>query len=110
MVYDAPNLLSPADDFVFIKGNTINLAWESVGDLAIDEQYAVRLVYFHTNEVVYKGEQLSSTTWQVPLDLYHEADGPKFEYFWYVYIERVLADGTAIQISPESETRFFTWD
>ncbi|MEM7034851.1 MAG: hypothetical protein AAF629_35245 [Chloroflexota bacterium] len=110
LIYDAPQLHSPVPDFVFIRGNTIKLDWDSVGELRPDEQYAVRLVYFHTNEVVYKGAQLRDTEWTIPLELYHEADGPEFEYFWYVYIERVLADGTAVQVSPDSETRFFTWD
>lgn len=108
--YPAPQLISPEPNAHFIAGNTIDLKWESVGDLANNEQYAVRLVYFHEAEPVYKGEQLQDTQWTVPLDLFHEADGPKFEYFWYVYVERVQSDGTGIPISPESEHRFFTWE
>lgn len=108
--YPAPQLISPEPNVHFIAGNTIDLKWESVGDLANNEQYAVRLVYFHETEPVYKGEQLQETQWTVPLELYHQADGPKFEYFWYVYVERVQSDGTGVPISPESEHRFFTWD
>lgn len=109
--YAAPQLLMPEPNFRFIQGNTVLLQWEPVAEeLAPDEQYAVRLVYFHANEPVYKGEQVREPEWMVPFALYREADGPKFEYFWYVYVERVLADGTTVTISPESETRFFTWD
>lgn len=108
--YPAPQLISPEPNAHFIAGNTIDLKWESVGELANNERYAIRLVYFHETEPVYKGDQLQDTQWTIPLDLYHEADGPKFEYFWYVYVERVQSDGTGIPISPESEHRFFTWD
>jgi hypothetical protein len=48
--------------------------------------------------------------WTVPLNLYHEADGPLYEYYWFVYVEQVQADGTAILVSPESEWRRFIWD
>lgn len=108
--YSAPQLISPEPNARFIAGNTIDLKWASVGELANNEQYAVRLVYFHETEPVYKGDQLQDTQWTIPLELYHEADGPKFEYFWYVYVERVQSDGTGIPISPESEHRFFTWE
>jgi hypothetical protein len=108
--YAAPRLISPAPDFVFIAGNTIDLQWESVGELAPDEYYAVRLVYFHNTVPTYKGENVQATQWTVPLELYHEADGPEFQHFWYVSVEKGLADGSAIPISPESEQRFFTWD
>jgi len=108
--YATPELIAPDPDFIFINGNTIRLQWEAVGELGPNEQYAVRLVYFHGNEVVYKGEQLQETEWTVPLNLYHEADGPEFEYYWYVYVERIRPDGIGVPISPESEHRFFIWD
>jgi hypothetical protein len=108
--YAAPQLLSPEPDFRFIDGNTVDLDWAPVGELAPNEQYAVRLVYLHATEATYKGEQLQETLWTVPLNLYREADGPLYEYYWFVYVEQVQADGTAILVSPESEWRRFIWD
>ncbi len=107
--YAAPELVSPEDNSNFIPGNTIDLIWKSVGELAGNEQYAVRLVYFHNSEVVYRGTQLKETQWTVPFELYHDADGPEFKYTWYVYVEAVQPDGTGIAISPESEHRTFIW-
>ncbi len=107
--YAAPELVSPEDNSNFIPGNTIDLKWKSVGELAGNEQYAVRLVYFHNSEVVYRGTQLKETQWTVPFELYHDADGPEFKYTWYVYVEAVQPDGTGIAISPESEHRTFIW-
>jgi len=108
--YAAPELISPEDNFNFIPGNTIDLKWKSVGELAGNEQYAVRLVYFHNSEVVYRGTQLKETQWTVPFNLYHDADGPEYKYTWYVYVEAVQPDGTGISISPESEHRNFIWN
>ena len=108
--YSAPQLLSPQHEFAFIFGNTVDLKWEPVGELAANEQYAVRLVYYHETEVTYRGQQVLEPQWTIPLDFYHEADGPRHEYIWYVYVERIQADGTGVPISPESEHRTFTWD
>ena len=80
-----------------------------MGELAGNEQYAVRLIYFHNAELVYRGTQLKETQWTVPFELYQDADGPEFKYTRYVYVEAVQPDGTGIAISPESEHRSFTW-
>jgi hypothetical protein len=103
-------LIGPEQGFRFIPGNTIDLQWAGVpGGLAENERYAVRLIYFHASEVVYKGADLQDTTWTVPFELFQQADGPDFLYNWYVYVERVQADGGGVAISPDSETRQFTW-
>lgn len=107
--YPAPALLEPADDFKFITGNTIELVWEAVGELGADEQYAVRLIFFNAGQPVYRGAQLKDTRWTVPLELFGQADGPEFEYTWYVYIEQTQNDGGAIPVSPESDYRSFIW-
>jgi hypothetical protein len=109
--YSAPRLIAPEQDFRFIQGNTVDLQWEDVpGGLADDERYAVRLVYFHAAEVTYKGADLTETLWTVPFELYHQADGPEFKYAWYVYVERVQADGTGVAVSPESPAQQFSWE
>ncbi len=108
--YPAPKLLSPEPNYRFIPGNIIELEWESVGELAGNEQYAVRLVYRHNTELVYRGAGIKGTRWTVPPELHHDADGPEFDHEWYVYIEAVQPDGTGIPISPESEHRHFKWE
>ena len=108
--YPAPKLISPEPGYHFIPGNTIELQWEPVGELAGNEQYAVRLVYRHNTELVYRGAGIKGTRWTVPLELHHDADGPEFDHEWYVYVEAVQPDGTGVPISPESEHRHFRWE
>jgi hypothetical protein len=103
-------LQSPEKDAYFIVGNLIDLKWESVGDLAGNEQYAVRLIYKHNAELVYRGDSLKDLVWRVPTGLYRDADGPNFDYEWYVFVEEIQPDGTGIPVSPESEHRHFKWE
>ena len=109
MKYGPPVLTEPEDGFVFIQGNTIVLRWEPVGELAPDEQYAVRMVYRYQNQPTYQGANIKESEWQVPLSLFGQVDGPENEYEWYVSVERLNDDGSGTPISPESERRTFTW-
>lgn len=108
--YPAPKLIAPADGYRFIQGNNIHLQWEPVGELAGNEQYAVRLIYKHNTEIVYRGIGTKETTWTIPQELYRDADGPEFDHKWYVYVEAVQPDGTGKAVSPDSEYRHFTWE
>lgn len=107
--YAAPQLLTPEPKAQFIPGNTIDLVWEPVAELADNEHYAVRLLYQYQGATQYKGTQLRETLWTIPLDLDPKADGPDFRYEWYVYIEAIQVDGSIIPVSPESERREFIW-
>ena len=109
MKYDAPVLIEPADDFAFIQGNTIVLRWRPVGELAPDEQYAVRMVYDFQGQPTYQGANVKETEWTVPLSLYGQVDGPENRYEWFVVVERLNDDGSGTAISPESQRRSFTW-
>jgi hypothetical protein len=93
----------------FIKGSTPILRWESVGELAPNEQYAVRIIYRFQNEVIYNGDQVRQPEWTMPDFLFGQVDGPAFEYEWFVVVERVNDDGSTIAISPESERQTFSW-
>ena len=81
-----------------------------MGDLAGNEQYAVRVIYKHNTELVYRGAGLTNLVWRVPTGFYRDADGPAFDYEWYVYVEEIQPDGTGIPVSPESEHRHFKWE
>ena len=107
--YGAPVLVEPKDGFDFINGNTIVLQWQPVGELAPDEQYAVRLVYRFNSEVTYQGANVTEPQWTVPLSLYGQVDPPENFYEWFVVVERVNNDGSGTAISPESSKRSFTW-
>lgn len=109
MKYTAPILLEPNIDFNFNAGNTLTLYWQPVGQLAPNEQYAVRLVYSFQNELTYRGHQVTETEWTVPRWLFGQVDGPDHHYDWFVFVERVNADGSTTTISPPSEIRNFTW-
>ena len=107
--YGVPVLLEPKDGFDFIRGNTIELGWQPVGELAPDEQYAVRLVYPFNNEITYQGANIKETVWTVPPSLFGQIDPPENRYEWFVVVERLNEDGSGTPISPESERRSFTW-
>jgi hypothetical protein len=109
MKYAAPVLLEPEDRAEFIEGNIIVLRWQSVGELAPDEQYAVRLIYSFQNETTFQGTNIKETGWTIPTSLYGQVDGPENIYEWFVVVERLNDDGSGTAISPESERRTFTW-
>ena len=107
--YGAPILLGPEEGFEFIRGNTIVLRWQPVGELAPDEQYAVRMSYRYNAETVFQGANIKETEWTVPLSLFGQVDPPENLYEWFVVIERINDDGSGTAISPESDKRKFTW-
>jgi len=107
--YPAPKLLEPENGGK-IGGSLAYLRWEPVGPLAEDEWYAVRLIYLQQGQPVYQGDDIKETTWRVPERFYYQADGPALLYRWYVYVERKNPDGTATQLSPNSEEFVFRWE
>jgi hypothetical protein len=107
--YAAPELLEPEDGGI-VPGRLNYLKWEPVGPLADNEWYAVRLVFLQQGQPVYNGDRLKDTVWQVPERFYYKADGPGLQYEWFVFVEQDNGDGSATQISPESEHRFFKWE
>lgn len=109
MKYPAPKLLAPDDGTQYDGINEIVLKWEPVGELAADEQYAVRLVYRYNNQVTYGGANIKEPQWVVPLQLYRKIDPPDNRYEWFVVVERLNQDGSGTSISPESERRSFVW-
>jgi hypothetical protein len=107
--YEAPVLLEPLDEGV-VAGVMAILKWESVGELADDEWYAVRLIYLQQGQPVYEGDRMKTPDWRVPDRFYYRADGPALQYRWYVFVERQNADGSSTQLSPESEEFSFRWE
>ena len=107
--YEAPVLLEPPDEGV-VPGVINILKWESVGELADDEWYAVRLIFLEQGQPVYEGDLMKALEWRVPDRFFYQADGPALEYRWYVFVERQNADGSATQLSPESEEFSFRWE
>jgi hypothetical protein len=101
--------MEPVDGYKFIEGNIVVLGWKSVGELAPNEQYAVRLVYQFEQKPTYQGTNLRETEWPVPPSLYGQIDGPENRYEWFVVVERRNEDGSGTAISPESERHSFTW-
>ncbi len=107
--YEAPVLLEPSDEGV-VAGVMAILKWESVGELADDEWYAIRLIFLQQGQPVYEGDRMKALDWRVPDRFFYRADGPALKYRWYVFVERQNADGSATQLSPESEEFSFRWE
>jgi hypothetical protein len=107
--YSAPVPLEPEDDSV-VPGVIAILKWESVGPLADNEWYAVRLIFLQQGQSVYNGDRTKEPEWKVPVRFYYQADGPALEYRWFVFVERDNADGSTTKLSPDSETSVFRWE
>jgi hypothetical protein len=113
--YPAPALLAPADGQVF-RGQdaVIVLSWASVGILAEDEWYVLKL-RGETEAVAQAPEVWTKTTsWRVPADLHPPADAESHRLRWDVTVARqtdTRPDGTpeGVHISPLSATRSFYW-
>ncbi|MDM8532721.1 hypothetical protein QUF63_16290 [Anaerolineales bacterium HSG25] len=107
--FDAPKLLDPDQDSQFIRGNTIILRWKPVGELLENEYYAVRLRHRFQGEELTSGDNVTRSEWTIPLDIIDRVDGPDNRFEWFVIVEQDNGDDDVRQISPQSETRIFTW-
>ena len=113
--YPAPALLAPADGQVFREiDEIIVLNWASVGILAEDEWYVLKLRYEAEGAAQPPGVWTKTTSWRVPADLYPSADVGSRLLHWDVTVMRQThtgPDGTpeGVVISPVSATRSFYW-
>lgn len=115
--FPAPALIGPPDGKIFIgRDQFVVLSWSSVGALAGDEWYAVRLSWSEGGSFEQRGgNNLKETSWQIPADFYwlkaDQETGRAYE--WYVYVERVTEteDGQPVgeAVSPPSETWTLFW-
>jgi LysM repeat protein len=113
--YPAPSLLAPADGQVFQGMDTvIVLNWASVGILAEDEWYVLRLRYEAEGAAQLPNVWTKATSWRVPADLYLPSDVEDRLVYWDVTVMRqthTTPDGTpgGVDISLASDTRGFYW-
>jgi LysM repeat protein len=113
--YPAPVLLIPADGRVF-RGTdqVIVLTWASVGILAEDEWYVVRLRYDAEGIDQPPEVWTKVTSWRVLAELYPPADVEPRLLRWNVTVMRQTQTGPdetpqGVAISPVSATRSFYW-
>jgi LysM repeat protein len=113
--YPAPALLSPADGQVFREADAvIVLNWASVGILAEDEWYVLRLEYEAKQTARPPSVWTKATGWRVPADLHPPSEVKSRLLHWNVAIMRQThtgPDGTpeGVAISPASDIRSFYW-
>ena len=114
--YAAPDLLDPAEGETF-RGEEadIVLNWASVGILAEDEWYILRLRLM--TEPVYQHPSVwtKTTSWRVPALLRPSVEAESHLFRWDVTVVRhtgTRPDGQpdGMAISPMSATRSFFWD
>ncbi len=92
----------------------IVLNWVSVGILAEDEWYVLRLRYEAEVAAQPPSVWTKTTSWRVPADIYPSPDVEPRLLRWDVAVMRQTGtgpDGTAegVDISPVSDTRGFYW-
>jgi hypothetical protein len=113
--YSAPALLAPADGASFSGADAgILLNWASVGILAKDEYYVLRM-----RRAGLVAEQLPTvwtqiTSYRLPADLYLAGAAQAQTFYWQVSVMRKTGEGddgtwTGIEISLRSTQRTFTW-
>lgn len=111
----APELLSPADGYVFPPDAEIVLTWQSIGVLPANVYYAVTVSFSHLGDTWYDDiPWLRDTRWTFSehdylLDL---SDDGRFLWSVQVMLRTGLdAEGNPIgrAISPSSETRSMIW-
>jgi LysM repeat protein/predicted nucleic acid-binding Zn ribbon protein len=111
----APALLAPPQDNDFEGPDTvIILNWASVGILAEDEWYTVRVRRTGPIVQLLPVVWTKVTSWQLPAELYIEGLTEPQHFHWQVNVMRqtgVDEDGDWLgeQISPAGEVRTFTW-
>lgn len=113
--YPAPALLAPADGQVFQgTDQAIVLTWASVGILAQDEWYVVRLRYEAEGMDQPPNAWTKTTSWRVPAEVYPSSDVASRLFRWDVTIKRQTHTGPdgapeGVDMSPVSSTRSFYW-
>ncbi len=111
--YPALILLAPPDGQVIADQDTVLLTWASVGVLAENEWYVLRL---RVPRGVSQPEPVwtKTTSWRMPADLRPAQGTTEDSFDWQVMVMRVvrtLPDGSreTESLSPPSETRTFHW-
>ncbi len=110
--YPAPNLLLPADGFVFKAGDIITLQWVTVGELRPGETYQVTLEDVTCNCARVWHPIVSDTTFILPAE-YQPQGGGISQYRWSVtpVRQRSAEGGQAAYDSAglASPVRSFVW-
>ncbi|HEX9921340.1 MAG TPA: hypothetical protein VGD99_01640, partial [Anaerolineae bacterium] len=111
-----PQLVGPDNNAVFRGASPLpRLEWEVIEGLGPDERYVVMLSSLENNQLSpYPRQWFSSTSWEVPIDIFHQAEPPadslKRGFQWQVVLAQV-SDGRIIkELGEPSETRTFTWE
>lgn len=108
-------LLGPPDEAAFEGVDAgILLNWASIGILAEDEWYVVRVRRTGVIAQLMPLVWTHATSWRLPSDLYLEGLDEPQRFYWQVSVMQktgVHEDGTWLgrQISPSGEVRTFTW-
>ena len=113
--YPSPALLAPANGQVFWGMDAIIvLNWASVGILAEDEWYVLRLQYEVQTVTQPPTVWTKTTSWRASDDLYPPSYADSHLLYWDVIVMRQTGTGTdgtpeGVAISPASVTRRFFW-
>lgn len=113
--YAAPALLDPAEGETF-RGEEANIVlnWASVGLLAEDEWYILRLRLMSEPVYQYPSVWTKATSWRVPASLHPPMEAESHLFRWDVTVVRhtgTRPDGSpdGVAISPMSAIRSFFW-
>lgn len=112
--YPAPSLLLPADGAVFtLENSSVTLQWASVGTLNNNEAYRVTVEDITEGEGRRLVEEVTDTTFAVPVSFRAQTDEPHIYRWWVVTVRQTGTDegGQIIwdTAGAVSDARVFTW-
>lgn len=112
--YGAPILLSPPNGTIFEADETIVLSWASVGILAEEEWYVVRVRMVQGDDVQPVEVWTRATAWRIPVEMHPSPEAKSHLFSWDVVVMQrtdTRADGTwqGVPLGPSSPSWTFTW-
>jgi photosystem II stability/assembly factor-like uncharacterized protein/Tfp pilus assembly protein PilF len=112
--YPAPQLVSPSHRTLFRGASPPpRLEWKPIEGLGLNDYYLVRLEFWRNGNPYLYSRWLKSTSWEVPIEVFHLIDPPERQIQWQVVVAQIPPGGgieDAVELGPISETRIFTWE
>ena len=110
-LFDAPRLVSPAQESQFSSGSPVELTWESVGALGANQWYEVGVTYTRGDGTTHtESNWKKETSFVVPSEWFDDIMPGEPEVYWNVVVKSGASGATESKaISPTSETWMFRW-
>jgi len=107
--FAAPALLTPANGQAVEGAEDVLLNWTSVGFLADDTWYVVKMWRDDPAEPAPAAGWTRTTAWRIPASFRPAADAASRRFWWSVTVMRAREGEAPVAVGPTSEERWFEW-